>query len=114
VNASLLSEFLSQRTSVSAASQWLCALPFHFLAVCSKTGKKNAVSRCFRLSLQHRLLLDVGAQLWITLQGINRLGKGAAKPGTLRPADPNRFKTEDFFSVEAEDDPEYLRRIVEA
>jgi hypothetical protein len=47
------------------------------------------------------------------LQGINRLGKGAAKPGTLRPADPNRFKTEDFFSVEAEDDPEYLRRIVE-
>lgn len=47
------------------------------------------------------------------LQGINRLGKGTAKPGTLRPADPNRFKTEDFFSVDAEQDPEYLRRIVE-
>lgn len=46
-------------------------------------------------------------------QGINRLGKGTAKPGTLRPADPNRFKTEDFFSVDAEQDPEYLRRIVE-
>lgn len=47
------------------------------------------------------------------VQGINRLGKGTAKPGTLRPTDPNRFKTEDFFSVEAEGDPEYLRRIVE-
>jgi hypothetical protein len=48
-----------------------------------------------------------------TLQGINRLGRGTAKPGTLRPTDPNRFKTEDFFSVDAEADPEYIRRVVE-
>ena len=47
------------------------------------------------------------------LQGINRLGRGTAKPGTLRPTDPNRFKTEDFFSVDAETDPEYIRRVVE-
>eukprot|EP00892_Ulva_mutabilis_P000973 jgi/Ulvmu1/10877/UM007_0053.1 len=47
------------------------------------------------------------------MAGINRLGKGSAKPGTLRPTDPNRFKTEDFFSVDAEDDPEYLRRVLE-
>lgn len=46
------------------------------------------------------------------MQGINRLGKGAAKPGTLRPADPNRFKTQDFFSAGA-DDPEYLRSVLE-
>jgi hypothetical protein len=47
------------------------------------------------------------------LQGINRLGRGTAKPGTLRPTDPNRFKTEDFFSVDAEQDPEYIRRVIE-
>lgn len=47
------------------------------------------------------------------MAGINRLGKGAPKPGTLRPADPNRFKTQDFFSKDAEDDPEYLRHVLE-
>lgn len=47
------------------------------------------------------------------MQGINRFGKAPAKPGTLRPTDPNRFKTEDFFSVDAEEDPEYIRRVVE-
>ena len=47
------------------------------------------------------------------MQGINRFGKAPAKPGTLRPTDPNRFKTEDFFSVDDEADPEYIRRVVE-
>ena len=45
------------------------------------------------------------------VQGINRLGKGPAKPGTMRPADPNKYKTSDFFSEGTEGDKDYQRMV---
>lgn len=45
------------------------------------------------------------------MQGINRLGKGPAKPGTMRPADPNKYKTMDIFSEGTEGDKDYARMV---
>jgi hypothetical protein len=45
------------------------------------------------------------------LQGINRLGKGPAKPGSFRPPDPNRNRTIDMFTEGAEGDIEYQRMV---
>ena len=47
----------------------------------------------------------------MVLQGINRLGKGPAKPGTMRPADPNKYKTMDIFSEGTEGDKDYARMV---
>jgi len=45
------------------------------------------------------------------MAGINRLGKGPAKPGTMRPADPNKYKTMDIFSEGTEGDKDYARMV---
>lgn len=45
------------------------------------------------------------------MQGINRLGKGPAKPGAFRPPDPNRNRTIDMFTEGAEGDIEYQRMV---
>ncbi len=45
------------------------------------------------------------------MQGINRLGKGAPKPGSLRPPDPNRRQDLDLFSEGAETDADYMRMV---
>ena len=45
------------------------------------------------------------------VQGINRLGKGPPKPGTLRPPDPNKYRTVDMFSEGAEGDADYMRMV---
>lgn len=45
------------------------------------------------------------------VQGINRLGKGPAKPGTMRPQDPNKYKTMDIFSEGTEGDKDYQRMV---
>lgn len=45
------------------------------------------------------------------LQGINRLGKAAPKPGSLRPPDPNRRQDLDLFSEGAEQDADYMRMV---
>lgn len=45
------------------------------------------------------------------VQGINRLGKAAPKPGSLRPPDPNRRQDLDLFSEGAEQDPDYMRMV---
>ena len=45
------------------------------------------------------------------MQGINRLGKGPAKPGTMRPQDPNKYKTMDIFSEGTEGDKDYARMV---
>lgn len=45
------------------------------------------------------------------MAGINRLGKAPPKPGTLRPPDPNKYRTVDIFSEGAEKDVEYQRMV---
>lgn len=45
------------------------------------------------------------------IQGINRLGKAAPKPGSLRPPDPNRRQDLDLFSEGAETDADYMRMV---
>ena len=45
------------------------------------------------------------------MQGINRLGKAAPKPGSLRPPDPNRRQDLDLFSEGAETDADYMRMV---
>ncbi|KAL3154095.1 hypothetical protein ABBQ32_013632 [Trebouxia sp. C0010 RCD-2024] len=45
------------------------------------------------------------------VQGINRLGKAAPKPGSLRPPDPNRRQDLDLFSEGAETDADYMRMV---
>lgn len=45
------------------------------------------------------------------MQGINRLGKAPPKPGTLRPPDPNKYRTVDMFSEGAEGDADYMRMV---
>ena len=47
----------------------------------------------------------------IPIQGINRLGKAAPKPGSLRPPDPNRRQDLDLFSEGAESDADYMRMV---
>jgi hypothetical protein len=44
-------------------------------------------------------------------QGINRLGNAPPKPGTLRPPDPNRFKSVDMYAENTEGDIEYQRMV---
>ena len=46
-----------------------------------------------------------------SVQGINRLGKAAPKPGSLRPPDPNRRQDLDLFSEGAETDADYMRMV---
>ena len=46
-----------------------------------------------------------------TVQGINRLGKAPPRPGSLRPPDPNKYKTENMYSLGGENDAEYLRMV---
>lgn len=46
-----------------------------------------------------------------SMQGINRLGKAAPKPGSLRPPDPNRRQDLDLFSEGAETDADYMRMV---
>lgn len=45
------------------------------------------------------------------MAGINRLGKAPPKPGTLRPPDPNKYRTIDLYSEGAEGDIEYQRMV---
>eukprot|EP00210_Caulerpa_lentillifera_P002690 g2570.t1 len=45
------------------------------------------------------------------MAGINRLGKAPPKPGTLRPPDPNKYRTVDIFSEGMEGDLDYLRMV---
>ncbi|DBA96094.1 hypothetical protein WJX77_012305 [Trebouxia sp. C0004] len=45
------------------------------------------------------------------MAGINRLGKAAPKPGSLRPPDPNRRQDLDLFSEGAETDADYMRMV---
>ena len=45
------------------------------------------------------------------MQGINRLGKAPPRPGSLRPPDPNKYKTENMYSLGGENDAEYLRMV---
>lgn len=45
------------------------------------------------------------------MAGINRLGKAPPKPGTLRPPDPNKYRTVDMFSEGAEADMDYIRTV---
>lgn len=49
--------------------------------------------------------------LFTPMQGINRLGKAAPKPGSLRPPDPNRRQDLDLFSEGAETDADYMRMV---
>ena len=54
--------------------------------------------------------LTIGS-LSTPMQGINRLGKAAPKPGSLRPPDPNRRQDLDLFSEGAETDADYMRMV---
>ncbi|KAK9810475.1 hypothetical protein WJX72_011306 [[Myrmecia] bisecta] len=45
------------------------------------------------------------------MAGINRLGKGPAKPGSFRPPDPNKYRTTDHFSEGTEGDADYQRMV---
>lgn len=48
---------------------------------------------------------------WGCFKGINRLGKAPPKPGTLRPPDPNKYRTVDMFSEGTEGDADYMRMV---
>lgn len=39
------------------------------------------------------------------------MGKAPPKPGTLRPPDPNKYRTVDIFSEGAEGDADYMRMV---
>lgn len=45
--------------------------------------------------------------------GINRLGKGPARPGTIKVEDPHSNLTIDCFSEKDAQDPDYLRTVRE-
>ena len=49
------------------------------------------------------------------MQGINRLGKAAPRPGSMRPVDPTRNRTTDHFSETPNDsmesDRDYQRAV---
>lgn len=63
------------------------------------------------LSLLSNLTSKSPALLQPCMQGINRLGKAAPKPGSLRPPDPNRRQDLDLFSEGAETDADYMRMV---
>jgi len=64
------------------------------------------------------MLMRCGVELTCDLcympQGINRLGKAAPRPGSLRPVDPTRNRITDHFSENSESlesDRDYQRAV---
>lgn len=49
--------------------------------------------------------------LFLCNQGINRLGKAAPRPGSLRPPDPNKYRTMDMFSEDTDNDKDYQKMV---
>ncbi|KAK9805877.1 hypothetical protein WJX73_000138 [Symbiochloris irregularis] len=45
------------------------------------------------------------------MAGINRLGKAPPRPGSLRPPDPNKYRTMDMYSEGGENDADYMRMV---